>query len=74
MPTEFTSAFFNIKTGREINIVSDLPPLNYPRSAYHVHPHPQFCLNDRYICYTTNALGTVDVALVSVDELVERTS
>ena len=71
---QFRVAFFNIKTGKEVSIVSDLPPLSYPRSRYHVHPHPQFCLNDRYICYTTEALGSVDVALVSVDQLVERTS
>jgi hypothetical protein len=31
-------------------------------------------MNDRYICYTTNVLGGVDVALVAVEELVERTS
>ncbi len=71
---QFRIAFFHIKTGKEINIVSELPLLGYPRSTYHIHPHPQFCLNDRYICYTTNVLGTVDVALVSVDQLVARTS
>jgi hypothetical protein len=71
---QFRVAFFNIETGKEINIASDLPPLSYPRSAYHIHPHPQFCLNDQYICYTTEALGTVDLALVSVDQLVARTS
>jgi hypothetical protein len=70
---QFRVAFFNIQTGKEINIASDLPLLSYPRSTYHIHPHPQFCLNDQYICYTTNALGTVNVALVSVDQLVERT-
>ena len=74
IPDKFRIAFFNRKTGREIDIVTDLPPLSYPRSAYHVHPHPQFCLDDRYICYTTDALGTVDLALVSVDQLIERTS
>jgi hypothetical protein len=67
-------AFFNVKTGKEIKIVSDLPQLPYPRSRYHIHPHPHFCVDDRYVCYTTNVLGTVDVALVSVAQLVERTS
>ena len=71
---QFSIAFFNIATGREVTIVSDLPPLRFPRSAYHIHPHPQFCCNDQYICYTTEALGHVDVALVSVDQLVARTS
>ncbi len=67
-------AFFNAATGKEIKIVSELPPLPYPRSRYHVHPHPHFCLNDRWIAYTTNVLGTVDVALVCVEQLIERTS
>ena len=71
---EFRVAFFNIKSGREISIVTDMPPLDHSRRDYHIHPHPQFCLNDQYICYTTNVLGTVDVALVSVDQLIERTS
>lgn len=47
--------------------------LPYPRSRYHVHPHPRFCRDDTYVCYTTNVLGTVDVALVSVEELIART-
>ncbi|OAM88200.1 oligogalacturonate lyase family protein [Termitidicoccus mucosus] len=64
--------FFNIKTGREIGIVSKLPPLD--RRPYHVHPHPRFCLHDRYICYTTNVLGTVDVAITSVEQLAALTS
>jgi len=67
-------AFFNTVTGKEVDIVSDLPGLPYPRSRYHVHPHPRFCLDDTYVCYTTNVLGTVDVALVSVEELIARTS
>lgn len=65
--------FYNRKTGREVSIVSHMP---YPPDAlrrYHVHPHPQFCLHDRYICYTTTVLGRVDVALVSVQSLVALT-
>jgi hypothetical protein len=64
-------AFFNIKTDKEVRIVTELPP--YSRRPYHVHPHPQFCVNDRYICYTTNVLGTADVALVSVAQLIAAT-
>jgi hypothetical protein len=71
---QFSIAFYNIATGKEIDIVSDLPMLPYPRSTYHIHPHPQFCAGDRYICYTTNVRGSVDLALVSVDQLVARTS
>jgi hypothetical protein len=67
-------AFFNIASGKETAIVSEMPGLPYPRSRYHVHPHPQFCLDDRYICYTTNVLGEVDVALVPVDRLIAATT
>lgn len=65
--------FYNRKTGREVSIVSQMP---YPPDAlrrYHVHPHPQFCLQDRYICYTTLVLGRLDVALISVESLVALT-
>ena len=65
-------AFFNRATGREIDIVSRLLPLPH-RTKYHVHPHPQFSQRDRYICYTTNVLGTIDLALVSVEHLVALT-
>jgi hypothetical protein len=66
--------FFNRRTGREIVIVSQMP---YPSDAlrpYHVHPHPQFCQNDRHICYTTLVRNRVEVALVSVESLVALTS
>ena len=66
--------FINRRTGREVEIVShmDYPPESLRR--YHVHPHPQFCLRDLYICYTTFVHGRVDVALVPVSRLVEMTS
>jgi hypothetical protein len=67
-------AFFNITTGKEIDIVSHLPVPSLPRASYHLHPHPRFCLNDRYICYTTNVRGSIDVALVPVSRLIEQTT
>ena len=66
--------FFNRKTGREVAIVSQMPYPTDELRRYHVHPHPQFCLDDRYICYTTIVLGRVDVALVSVESLVALTT
>ena len=36
---------------------------------YHIHPHPQFCGGDRYVCYTTNVLGMVDIAFAPVETL-----
>jgi hypothetical protein len=65
-------AFFNAVTGKEVSIVTLLPPCSL-RSKYHIHPHPQFCMNDQYICYTTNVLGTVDVALTNVAQLLALT-
>ena len=73
VPDDWRIAFYNIATGKEISIVTDLPRLSFPRSRYHVHPHPRFCFNDRYICYTTNVFGSIDVALIPVAALVERT-
>ena len=66
-------AFYNSVTGVDVPLVKLLPPCNL-RRAYHVHPHPHFCLDDRYICYTTNVLGRVDLALTPVEALLERTS
>lgn len=66
--------FYNRKTGRETAIVSQMP---YPTDAlrrYHVHPHPQFCLHDRYICYTTLVTGRLTLALVSVESLIAATN
>lgn len=62
-------AFYNTRTRKEVNIVSALPPPPYARKAYHLDPHPQFCLDGRYIVYTTTVLGRVDVALVPVEGL-----
>ncbi len=67
-------AFFNANSGKEIDIVSKLPVPAYSRRAYHIHPHPRFSLADRFICYTTNVRGSVDVAIVPVDQLIERTA
>lgn len=65
-------AFFDCENKREIGIVSRLPSPVHPRGAYHLHPHPRFCLGDRYVCYTTNVRGSIDLALVPTSRLVER--
>lgn len=65
--------FYNTETQREISIVSDMPYPPEDLRRYHVHPHPQFCRNDEYICYTTLVRGRVDVAMVSVAELIAKT-
>jgi len=72
-------AFYNIGTGKEVNIVSDLPLAaltGHPRGIYeryHIDPHPQFCTGDEYISYTTTVPGYVTVAFSPVKELAQRT-
>jgi hypothetical protein len=75
--SESRVAFLNRETDQAVDIVSHLP---YPepvmsswKSKYHVHPHPRFCLEDRYIVYTTTVRGVVDVAVTPVASLIERT-
>lgn len=66
--------FFDRVTGRQVRLV-DCPPL--PAAATqcrHLHPHPLFCLGDRYVCHTTTAHGRVDLALVPTAELRARTA
>lgn len=62
--------FRNLITDKQIEIVSRMPKLAPQLLRYHVHPHPQFCLTDQLICYTTMVLGRVDVAFTPVRELV----
>jgi len=70
--------FLNRESGRAVDIVSDLPypapDLELYKSKYHVHPHPRFTEDDRYIIYTTTVRGVVDVAVVPVAALIEKTS
>lgn len=71
--TDSRVVFFNPKSGREINIVSDLPRVPAALKSYHLDPHPQFCLGDRMICYTTTILGRMDVAFTPVEALIQAT-
>jgi hypothetical protein len=67
-------SFVNLKTKRSVDIVSFMPELPKMARRFHIHPHPQFCLRDRYICYTTTVRDKVDVAFARVDELIQATS
>ncbi len=66
-------AFRNLTTGRETEIVNSPPLADGLTQCGHLHPHPQFCCNDRYICYTTTAHNRVDLALVRTEDVVART-
>lgn len=68
--------FFNRKTGRELPVVSAMPPQPLPWRdfrAYHIDPHPCFSEDGRWLAYTTTALGYLTVALAPVAPLVEAT-
>lgn len=66
-------AFRDTVTGREVEIVNR-PPLDAKLlQCGHLHPHPQFCCQDRYICHTTTVHDRVDLALVATDDLKART-
>jgi len=73
-PSDRRVSFLNRATGRHIDIVSFMPDPPADWFRYHVHPHPQFCLRDRMICYTTTVCGRIDVAFASVEDLMARTS
>lgn len=73
-------AFYNVKTHKEINIVSSLPFIvpeytrkEQDRGKYHLDPHPNFCCSDQFIVYTTTVRGRFDVAVVKVGDLIEAT-
>ncbi|HEY9249884.1 MAG TPA: hypothetical protein VIO38_12160 [Rariglobus sp.] len=68
-PSDRRVSFFDLPTRKQINIVSHMPELNNDLRRYHVHPHPQFCLQDRLICYTTTVLDRVDVAFTPLSAL-----
>jgi len=65
--------FKNLRTGREVELVNSPPLAPDLTQCPHLHPHPQFCCNDRCICYTTTIHDRVDLALAPVDKLVEMT-
>ncbi len=72
-PSDRRVTFRNIKTEREVNLVSFMPDMAGDELRYHIHCHPRFCLSDRLICYTTTVLGQVDVAFAKVEDLIART-
>jgi hypothetical protein len=66
--------FTNRKTGRYVRIIENPAMLNQIGRSYHIDPHPRFVFNDQYIVFTTTLRGEVDLAVVPVDQLIDRTS
>jgi hypothetical protein len=65
--------FLNRATGREIKLMDNPECANYAGRNYHIDPHPRFCCGDRYVVFTTTIRGEVDLAIVPVAGLVEKT-
>lgn len=64
--------FRDLETGKTLELVNR-PPLDAALTqCVHLHPHPQFCMGDKYICHTTTIHDRVDVALVPVAELIAK--
>ncbi|MFW5803113.1 MAG: hypothetical protein ACOCWJ_04270 [Verrucomicrobiota bacterium] len=66
--------FFNRETGKEVMLVDNPPRPDYAGKHYHIDPHPRFCAGDQYIVFTTTIRGEVDVAMISVRDLIDKTS
>jgi hypothetical protein len=66
--------FRDTVTGKAVEIVNRGPLAPGLTRCTHLHPHPQFCLHDRYVCYTTTVHDRVDVALVPVADLIALTA
>jgi carbon storage regulator CsrA len=66
-------AFYNLETGKGVNIVATMPAGPLPPQQYHTQPRPRFCFDDRYVSYTTTVNGRVDVALALTETLLAET-
>jgi len=68
--------FLNRKTGKHLVVISEMPENGHtPENPnnYHIDPHPRFTENEKYVVFTTTELGGADLAICSVDELLELT-
>ena len=66
--------FTNRKTGKYVRIMDNPGMFNQVGRSYHIDPHPRFVFNDQYIVFTSTLRGEVDLAVVPVDQLIDRTS
>lgn len=64
--------FYDRESGKQVAIVSAMPKPPYPRSSYHLDPHPQFSPDGEWVVYTTTVRGMVDVALTPVEAILSR--
>lgn len=74
---ESTVRFYNTETGKFYRFLPKNPVVA-PWSPdmqcpYHIDPHPSFEQNDTMVSFTTTVMGRVDLAIVSVDQLIAAT-
>ena len=69
-----TVNFLNRHTRRELRILSNPEMPGITGAHYHIDPHPRFCCKERYVVFTTTVRGQVDLAILPVKDLIERTS
>ena len=66
--------FLNRETGQDVHIADNPEMPGLVGATYHIDPHPRFVGDDRYGVFTTTVRGEVDLAIVPVADLIERTS
>ena len=69
-----TVNFLNRRTQRDVRLVSNPGMPGLTGSNYHIDPHPRFCCGEQIVVFTTTVRAEVDLAVVPVKDLVERTS
>jgi len=66
--------FLNRQTGKRLTLAENPARDDHIGRHYHIDPHPRFCCGDRYVVFTTTVRGEIDLAIVPVSELLERTA
>ncbi|MEZ4634739.1 MAG: hypothetical protein R2873_33525 [Caldilineaceae bacterium] len=69
-----TVHFMNRDTGKIIVLAEHEERADYVGRNYHIDPHPRFCANDQYVVYTTTVRNEIDLAVVPVVDLIEKSS
>lgn len=66
--------FLNRQTGKRLTLAHNPARDDHIGRHYHIDPHPRFCCGDRYVVFTTTVRGEIDLAIVPVSELLDRTA
>ncbi len=66
--------FLNRVTGKHIRLINHAEMQGIVGARYHIDPHPRFCFQDQLVVFTSAIRGQVDLAIVKVSDLIERTA